>query len=151
MGSLHRAHWRYITIFWYSSLLKETNRCAKYLFVKSVRSYLKINFSSFCSPKHVAKFMNLPNCDVSCSDITYCDEYVMSSAGNVFKDNIHTHVINKKLCITQNLYLKSKIHCLIIPKFLLMIHLESTKPEVTLCTIDDLYHKIRGWNPENMY
>ena len=36
-------------------LMKETNRCAKYLFVTSVRSYLKINFSHFCHPKNVAK------------------------------------------------------------------------------------------------
>ena len=69
--------------FIYSSLLKETNRCAKYLFVTSVRSYLKLNFSIFCYPKNVVKWI--------CQILMF--RALTSSAGNIFED-IYTHVIN---------------------------------------------------------
>ena len=75
--------------FLYSSLLKETNRYAKYLFVTSVRSYLKINFSIFCHQKNCVKLI----CQFQMSS-ALTSHIVMSSAGHVFEDNIYTNVIN---------------------------------------------------------
>ena len=114
LDNLHRAHKRYNTIFFKVKLPKVTNQSTKYNFVMIVHSYLKSTFSRIFSHYKCCE-INLPNSNVSCPGVTFCG-------------------IDSQ-CITQNLYLTHKIHCLIIPWPLVMIQLESTKLEATLSTV----------------
>ena len=60
-----------------------------YSFVRAMHSYLKMIFFNFLSPKKCCE-INLPNSNVSCSDITYCDVI----GGSHFQRQ-HLHQCNK--------------------------------------------------------